>query len=248
MRLQGEDGGAGEPVVVFLHSLGGRTEQWRAQLEHVRRRTRAIGLDWRGHGRSSVPEDGSFAVPDLAADVIDTLRQMGVRESLLVGHSAGAAIVEGCVAQVPEAVQGVFLLDPVGDMRAAPREDLEPFMQALEGEAYEEVIMTYWEELLEGAEPGTRQQVLVDLRAIPKETVVGVFKALSHFDPVRSIWRYSGPILTVITRFNTGPTSLHNLLPELRTRTIAGTSHWPQLDRPTAINSLLDEFLGAIRG
>lgn len=248
MHLHADDGGSGEPAVVFLHSLAGRSDQWRAQLALVRRRARSIGLDWRGHGRSPVPEDGSFAVPDLAADVIDTLRQMAVHEFMLVGHSAGAAVAVGCVVQAPGAVQGVFLLDPVGDMRLAPQEDIRPFMEALEGEEYDEVMMAYWEELLEGAEPESRQQVLADLRATPKETVMGVFEALSHFDPVRAISSYSGPIMTVITRFNTSPTSLHNLLPELRTRTIPETSHWPQLDRPDVVNGMLDEFHRAIRG
>jgi pimeloyl-ACP methyl ester carboxylesterase len=184
----------------------------------------------------------------MAADVIETLRHLGVEAFLLVGHSAGAAVVLSCVERAPQAARGAFLLDPVGDMRAAPQEDLRPFMQALEGDRYAEVIEAYWEELLEGAEPETYQQVMADLRATPRETVVGVFEALSHFDPVEALSRYSGPIITAITRFNTSPTSLHNLLPELRTRIIRETSHWPQLDRPGEVNRLLDLFVESLRG
>ena len=46
-----DDGGAGSVSVVFVHSLAGNTQQWSAQLNHIRTTRRAIALDLRGHGR-----------------------------------------------------------------------------------------------------------------------------------------------------------------------------------------------------
>ena len=45
------DGGAtGTLPILFLHSLGGNGGQWALQLDHLRRRRRAVALDFRGHG------------------------------------------------------------------------------------------------------------------------------------------------------------------------------------------------------
>src|SRR5262245_3257755 len=56
-RLHVDDGGQGEPAVVFVHAFGGSTEQWSEQLAYVRKTRRAIALDLRGHGRSDPPAD-----------------------------------------------------------------------------------------------------------------------------------------------------------------------------------------------
>ncbi len=246
MHLYCDDGGSGPRVIVFLHSLAGRGQQWRHQLEHLRRVIRAVALDWRGHGRSLQPASSDFEVDRMAGDVLATLQVIGVHHFVLAGHSAGAAVALGCVRQAPARVQGLLLLDPVGDMRGAPEGDMRPFMTALRGDQYIQVIEAYWEQILEGARPETREQVMGDLRATPKETVVGVFEALADFDPVAALSGYGGPILDVITPLNNSPSSLHNLLPELRTRLIRDVSHWAQLDRPREINRLLDAFLDAL--
>jgi pimeloyl-ACP methyl ester carboxylesterase len=245
MQLHYEDGGSGTSIVL-LHSLAGRGEQWRYQLEHLRRSARAIALDWRGHGRTPKPESGDYEVAGMADDVLRTLQAIGVRHFVLAGHSAGAAVALGCVRQAPERVQGLLLLDPVGDMRGAPEGDMRPFMTALKGDQYTQVIEAYWEQILGGAKPETRVRVMEDLHATPRETVVGVFEALANFDPVAALSGYSGPILDVITPLNNSPSSFHNLLPELRTRLIRDVSHWAQLDRPKEINRLLDAFLDSL--
>jgi pimeloyl-ACP methyl ester carboxylesterase len=243
MRLYSDDAGSGPEVVVFLHSLAGRGEQWRHQLNHVRRTSRAVALDWRGHGNSPRPENLDFDVGIMADDVLSTLQEIDVHQFVLVGHSAGAAVALGCIEQAPDRVAGLFLLDPVGDMRGALEDDLRPFLDALFGDQYTQVIEAYWEQILQGAEPATRHQVMEDLWATPRDTVMGVFQALATFDPVGAISGYGGPILDVITPLNNSPSSLHNLLPELRVRLIPGVSHWPQLDRPQEINHLLDVLL-----
>lgn len=56
--LSVDDGGAGGIPVVLLHSFGGSSAQWAAQLEHLRKTRRAVAFDLRGHGLSDSPDDG----------------------------------------------------------------------------------------------------------------------------------------------------------------------------------------------
>jgi pimeloyl-ACP methyl ester carboxylesterase len=36
-------------------------------------------------------------------------------------------------------------------------------------------------------------------------------------------------------------------VPDVPSKTIEGTSHWPQLDKPEVLNEILDDFLNQIR-
>jgi pimeloyl-ACP methyl ester carboxylesterase len=86
-----DDGGEGGIPVALIHSFGGSTAQWAAQLEHLRRTRRAIAFDLRGHGRSDAPADGDYAVASLAADTGAVLDALSLSRVVLVGHSLGAA-------------------------------------------------------------------------------------------------------------------------------------------------------------
>src|SRR6185295_16066021 len=55
------DGGVtdtGALPVLFIHSLAGNGGQWALQLDHLRRRRRAVSLDLRGHDDSDPAENG----------------------------------------------------------------------------------------------------------------------------------------------------------------------------------------------
>lgn len=97
--------------------------------------------------------------------------------------------------------------------------------------------------MLSGSDEAVRSRVMQDLRGTPRETVVGIFKALLHHDPLAALSAYCGPILSIVTPFNDTPYSLHRLHPALPHRQVSGTGHWLQLDKPGEFNRLLDEFL-----
>lgn len=240
-----DDGGQGEIPVVFLHSLAGNSAQWSPQLEHLRRSRRTLALDLPGHGKSPTPE--SFRIPALASTVSGALDEWGIDRFVLVGHSAGAAVAIALAARRPDRVAGLLLLDPVGDQRRAPPDEMQPFLASLRSPDYEATIEAYWRAILVGADSTVAAGVLRDLRATPGESVVGVLEALLAYDPIADLERYNGPMLSVITHLNQAPYSLHNLVHDLPVITVEGTSHWLQLDRPAEVNQIIEEFLAGIR-
>lgn len=242
-----DDGGTGEPAVLLIHGLGGNTSQWKAQLEHLRKKRRALAVDLRGHGRTALPGDGVFDIEAMAADVKDLADSSRLQRFVLAGHSAGASVAIAFSGNDPERVLGLFLVDPAGDDRQVPREEVEPFMAALESD-YQSAIEDYWRELLSRSETVVQEKVIADLRATPRAAVIGIFHAILTYDPVTPLRRYPGPVLSVITPLNNAPFSLHRLMPGLPHRLVTNTGHWPQLDRPEEINQIMDEFLkGFIR-
>jgi pimeloyl-ACP methyl ester carboxylesterase len=87
--LHVDDGGHGGTPVVFLHAFAGNTEQWTAQLAHLRHARRAVAIDLRGHGLSAAPVNRDYAIPALASDIAAVADQLHLEDVVLVGHGLG---------------------------------------------------------------------------------------------------------------------------------------------------------------
>ena len=247
-RVFVDDGGGGPRLpVVLIHSLAGNSGQWTPQLAHLRRTTRAVALDLRGHGRSDPPKDGRYAPADYAEDVRQVMDALGIRRAVVVGHSLGGGVAAALAGLAPDRVAGVLFVDPIDDpSKRPPDEASAAFLRRLDGPEYAPAIEAYWLEILKLAGDGVRQQVLADLRATPQATVVGSMRAMTGFNAQATLAAYHGPMLSVTTPLNEFPSSLHRVMPAIRQEKIEGVSHWLQLDRPAEFNATLDRFLAAI--
>jgi len=242
-----DDAGQGDLPVVFLHSAGGNTGQWSAQLAHLRAARRAIAMDMRGHGRSALPGNGDFRIEAMAEDLAAVVNALKLERVVLVGHSLGGHVATCYASAHPDRVAGLFLLDPASDGRMMPKEMGDGLMAALRSDAYRATIDGYWESIIGAAAPAIRDQIMADLHATPAAVMVGGLESLLHFDPVTPLRAYKGRKMTLITALNETPASLQNLDSDLMCEKIAGTGHWPQLEKPDEVNARLDAFLAHVR-
>lgn len=244
LRLFVDDGGPQGPLpVVFLHSAGGDGSHFADQLAHLRRTRRALAVDLPGHGRS--PHGSSFAIDDVAADVMASLAARGLERFVLVGHSWGGAVAVAIAGRQPERVAGLLLLDPAGDGRLMPKEVADGLMGSL-ATNYEAVVAGYWASMLEGARPEVRDRLMREILGVPHDVVIGTLGSLLTFDPVTPLSRYSKPRRSVITRLNDRPDAYHRLVEGLSVTRVEGTGHWLQLDKPEEINKALDAFVAEV--
>ncbi|RKG85692.1 alpha/beta fold hydrolase [Corallococcus terminator] len=247
-ELYVDDGGAGTRIpVVFVHSLGGDTEQWARQLAHVRAHRRAVALDLRGHGRSTLTSSAQeIPVEEFARDLGAVVDGLGLSRVVLVGHSLGGAVCAAWAGANPERVAGLFLLDPASDGRSVPKEQAQGMMDALATDHWKDAAGEYWQSLLPASSPEVRERVMAQLG----RTAQGAFRAgmgaLLTFDPESALKRYPGPILSVITPLNESPGAYHVLVPGIPFKVVTGTGHWVQLDAPEQVNALLDVFLATV--
>ncbi len=241
-RLRVSDGGSGGTPVLFVHSLAGNLRQWSNQLAHLRSNRRAVAFDLRGHGESDKPSGADYSLEGVAADIDAVANQLGLDRFVLVGHSFGGGAVATYAGAHPERVAGLFLVDPIGDQRSA-RTQVDILVQMLQSPAYQSAAMMYYEAILVNATPDVRGQVLAALGQTSQEALVKAFASIVEFDPAATLQPYSGPMFNIISDLNEFPTSLHNIIPNLPTERIVGTSHWLHMDRPEEFNSHLDGFL-----
>ncbi len=109
------EGPSAGPVMVLIHGLGGRSEDWRNLAPYFARAGYRVYLpDLPGYGRSQKPRDFSYSVHDEAAAVVGFFDALGLQQVDLGGWSMGGWIVQLIAAGHPERVRRLILFDSAG--------------------------------------------------------------------------------------------------------------------------------------
>ena len=110
-----EEGEGNGPVVVLVHGLGGRSEDWRNLSVYLKNAGYHIYLpDLPGYGQSEKPANFSYSVPDEADAVVAFLDAVGLKQIDLGGISMGGGIVQFVAIRHPERIRKLMLFDAVG--------------------------------------------------------------------------------------------------------------------------------------
>jgi magnesium chelatase accessory protein len=80
------------PTVLLLHGTGASSHSWRGLATLLARSCHVIVPDLPGHGWTARPLPAGLTLPGMAAALGSLLRKLGAEPSLVIGHSAGAAI------------------------------------------------------------------------------------------------------------------------------------------------------------
>ncbi len=123
------DMGSG-PVVVLLHGLGSRKEDWLPVLEPMAQKCRLLVPDQIGFGRSDKPLL-DYSVQTYVDFLNEFLRQLKVEKASLVGESLGGWIAALYVAEIGGGahlipVEKLVLVDAAGLKQDKPIPDLNP--------------------------------------------------------------------------------------------------------------------------
>jgi pimeloyl-ACP methyl ester carboxylesterase len=102
--------GSGRPLLL-LHGLGERTPQ-AAPAETLSWPGPIFGLDFTGHGASSIPRSGGYTAEGLMGDADTALRHIG--QATLAGRGLGAYVALLLAGARPTDVRGAILRDGLG--------------------------------------------------------------------------------------------------------------------------------------
>jgi pimeloyl-ACP methyl ester carboxylesterase len=241
-KLHYDDGGTGDAIpVFFVHSFGGNTTQWKAQLDHLRKNRRAIAIDFRGHGESGLPVDGNYSCDSITQDIAAVVDALNLDKFVLVGHSMGGLSAVAYTSVYPERVAGLVLTGTPGNI---PEEISKSIIASLRSDAYQKVIDDYMNKLLRGAKPEVDEAVSRNFKKIEKGAAISIIEEAFRYNPLPFLQRYDGPKLIVeVAHEANQPQALMNQAKGIPHRFIDGTSHWSHMDKPGEFNKILDEFL-----
>ena len=83
----------GKPVILLLHGTGAATHSWRDVAPELSRDHTVLSVDLPGHGFSDPLPRGQLSLPGMARALQALLTHLNVTPTIVVGHSAGAAVL-----------------------------------------------------------------------------------------------------------------------------------------------------------
>lgn len=115
--------GGRKGTLVFVHGLGSYLKFWWFQLDafaaagwHV------VALDLPGYGKSEKPASFPYTMEAMAEAARELTAALGVRRSVVVGHSMGGQVALSWAIRHPEEVRALVLTSPAGFEVFSPRE------------------------------------------------------------------------------------------------------------------------------
>jgi pimeloyl-ACP methyl ester carboxylesterase len=236
-----DDGGRGEGLpLVLVHGATGSAEHWTATAALLRSRRRVVVPELPGHGLSDPPKDVDWSTEALAEALHLVAEELGLERFALAGHSLGGAIVAEYAASHPERVAGLAFVD--AGPRVPSLGDLEEARHGFRPDAYERFTTEWFDAILSGARPATRELVMKGLRSMPRPNFMALVYGELGYDMAAAAARYPGPKLALCAEA-LGISSRWS--PPVEVRTFPGVSHWLHLDAPDEVAAALERFLAA---
>jgi magnesium chelatase accessory protein len=81
------------PSLLLIHGTGAATHSWRGLMPILAQHFAVIALDLPGHGFTQSPPPQRLSLPGMASDAAELVRALAVKPEIVIGHSAGAAIL-----------------------------------------------------------------------------------------------------------------------------------------------------------
>ncbi len=255
MILHAVERGDGVPVAL-LHGLYGQASNFGGLQRRLAQGRRVIALDLRNHGAS--PHAPAMSYPDMAEDVLETLRAMEALPCALVGHSMGGKVAMCAALAAPAAVARLLVADiaPVAYDHAGFHARYVAAMQAVQ--LHPGLTRAEADAALADAVPdrATRGFLLLNLRLGAEPSWRLNLDRIGPALPALAGWPqpddppYQGPTLFVgggrsdYVRAEYRE-AIRALFPAARFVTLTNAGHWLHADDPEGFASTAEAFIPA---
>jgi pimeloyl-ACP methyl ester carboxylesterase len=244
------------PCVLLLHGITSSALSWVRVGPALANRYRVYALDMRGHGDSAKPSPGAYSLRQTADDVVAFIQALGLKQSVLIGHSWGGAtaivLTSGAgSAQPPPDFSHIILEDPALNFgRGNPEERAAEFTRDI-GRPAEELRAE-----LRANNPGwTAADIEGKIDALSKvsrEAVVSAFKEggqmgsllplLSRL-PAPTLLLRADPALETTMDEAVWDKARHSLPPHSRALQIDGAAHNIHRTKFKEFMQVVEDFL-----
>jgi 3-oxoadipate enol-lactonase len=125
-------GPPGAPTVLLLHGwMASADLNWLGTFPALAGRYHVVAMDHRGHGRG-IRSREPFSLEDCADDAAGLLRELGVREAIVVGYSMGGPVGLLLARRHAARVRGLVLIATAAELaRGSFRWGMGPMLQLL---------------------------------------------------------------------------------------------------------------------
>jgi pimeloyl-ACP methyl ester carboxylesterase len=259
-RISVVEVGEGTPLVL-VHGVTLSVRTWVLQYAALPALGyRVIAIDQRGHGSSTLGDDG-HAVEHLGDDLAAVVRELDLRDAVLVGHSMGGIAVQSFAMRhrdlASERIRGIVLLStlcktPVGSQSTQLRNTIERITRrtpdttrlwAAKNLGFLLARVGFGREPYESEVELVRQM----LRDCPNATRVNAPRALIGMDLTSDLAKIETPTLVICGTADaiTPPFhahQLHDAIQGSRLEMVDGGGHMLMLERAEWLHETIDAF------
>jgi pimeloyl-ACP methyl ester carboxylesterase len=264
IELGTEEPKQGQPIV-FVHGLSGSWPNWLEQIPVLATRHRVLALDLPGFGHSPMPA-GEISIPGYGRLLDKLLQERDIDAAAVVGNSMGGFIGAELAAAFPQRVERLVLVSAAGIStygdprvaRSAPTlRRLERIIAAGAAWTASKSDTVARRARLRNAtlnlvvrHPSRLSAALAaeQLRGAGTAGFLPALQAILEYDlrerlaniacPTLIVWGENDRLISV-----RDADIFADLIPNSRKVIFADTGHMAMLERPSAFNSLLEEFL-----
>ncbi len=259
------DEGEGDEVLLLIHGMAGSAHTWRAVLPQLAKKYRVVAPDLLGHGQSSKPRT-DYSLGAFAVGLRDLLDELGIESATVVGHSLGGGVAMQFLYQHPDYCRRLVLIGSGGlgpdvgwilRLLAAPGAEFvmpviapSPILRA--GNAVRSRLSSaglrsprgaeVWAAYSSFADGEARAAFLRTLRSVVdyRGQAVSALNRLNLREglPVLAIWGEQDKIIPVDHAY-----SALQVRPDCRLEILPGVGHFVQVEAPTEVIDLIDEFI-----
>jgi 3-oxoadipate enol-lactonase len=247
------EGPARAAVVTLTHPLGATLALWDDLVPALTKHYRVLRYDVRGHGGSGIPP-GPYTLEQMAGDLEELLRSLGIPETHFVGVSMGGLIGMTAALSHPRLIRSLVLCDTTACYGPGLRPMWEDRIRIAETEgmtaALVEKTMDIW---FTPPFRSQRKDIVDRIAAMLERTdprgYAAAIRAIGFVDLTARIAAIACPTLVVVGEQDPGtpPTMarvIHERIPGARLLVLSGAAHCAVVE---AGGGFLPQLLGAQR-
>ncbi len=240
-----------------MHGFACNLEDWRAQIAYFEKNHRVVACDLRAHGKTpGRPHECS--IEHYGGDVAALVSNLELERCVLIGHSMGCRVVLEANRLIADKVAGVVLIDGSRLTDRDPEAAQASARALVEKVGYPAFAEDLFRQMFLAASPSAEAIVR---RAVSTSGAFGpaLWERMARWDAGSMDGAFAAvraPILAIQTttrdaNLRRTPLKAGQTSPWLdyvrskgaRAEVIPDTGHFPQIERPDAVNRLIAGFL-----
>ena len=247
------DGPAGAPVVTLTHPLGATLALWDDHVPALTKQYRVLRYDVRGHGGSEIPP-GPYTLEQMAGDLEELLRSLGITGTHFVGVSMGGLIGMTAALSHPRLIRSLVLCDTTACYGPGLRPMWEDRIRVAETEGMTAALvdrtMDIWFTApFRAREKDTVKRVAAMLERSDPRGYAAAIRAIGFVDLTERIAAIRCPTLVVVGEQDPGTPPamarvIHERIPAAQLLVVSGAAHCAVVEASDRFLPALMSFLG----
>jgi pimeloyl-ACP methyl ester carboxylesterase len=236
--------GSAEPTLVFIHGWSCDRTYWAPQMRAFAPRHRVVAVDLAGHGESGTGR-ASWTMPAFGADVVAVADQLGLTDTVLVGHSMGGFVIVEAALTLGQRVRGVVPVDTYRslDNHMSP-EEVDAFVESFRADFAPNVYAFVRTLFASSSDPELVERVAADMLSAPPDVALHALGYAVSNGPAfaAGVRQLLVPVVSITPDYRpTDEASLrrHGLRPVI----LSDTSHFLMMEAPDRFNALLESLV-----